>query len=190
VCSSDLQYLGNAKILPTNPDIIGASTGDQGALLLKQAREKGYKGQFATPYAASKSWIKTGGEQNMEGTLNIGVDATSELVPKGVRDFHAAYVKKYGEEPGAWSDWLTTPPYVIAQALAKAGTIDDVEKIKAVLEKELFKTPWGEIGYGGAKKFGVPHQLLIPIFISTVKNGKIMVLDRIDGAEIEKLMSE
>ena len=107
-----------------------------------------------------------------------------------MRDFHAAYVKKFQEEPGAWSDWQTTPPYVIAQALAKAGTIDDVEKIKAVLESESFNTPWGEIRYGGAKKFGVPHQLLIPIFISTVKNGKIAVLDRIDGAEIEKLMSE
>ncbi len=126
----------------------------------------------------------------MEGTLNIGVDATSELVPKGVREFHAAYVKKYGEEPGAWSDWQTTPPYIIAQALAKAGTIDDVEKIKEVLEKNSFSTPWGEIKYGGAKKFGIARQLLIPIFISTVKDGKIVVLDRIDGAEIEKLMSE
>lgn len=179
-----------AKILPTNPDIIGASTGDQGALLLKQAREKGYKGSFVTPYAASLSWIKTGGAQNMEGTLNIGVDASSELVPKGVREFHAAYVKKYGEEPGAWSDWQTTPPYIIAQALAKAGTIDDVEKIKEVLEKSSFNTPWGEIKYGGSKKFGIARQLLIPIFISTVKDGKIVVLDRIDGVEIEKLMSE
>ena len=179
-----------AKILPTNPDIIGASTGDQGALLLKQAREKGYKGQFVTPYAASISWIRVGGVENMDGTLNIGVDATSELVPKGVRDFHAAYVKKYGEEPGAWSDWQTTPPYVIAQALAKAGTMDDLEKIKEVLEKNSLDTPWGQIRYGGAKKFGIPHQLLIPIFISSVKNGKILVLDRIDSAEIEKLMSE
>jgi branched-chain amino acid transport system substrate-binding protein len=179
-----------AKILPTNPDIIGSNTGDGGALLLKQAREKGYKGQFATPYAASLSWIKTGGAQNLEGTLNIGVDATSELVPKGVRDFHAAYVKKYGEEPGAWSDWLTTPPYVIAQALAMAGTLDDVDKIKEALEKETFNTPWGGIKYGGAKKFGIARQLLIPIFISAVKDGKIVVLDRIDGAEIEKLMSE
>ena len=179
-----------AKILRANPDIVGGSSSDAGALLLKQAREKGYKGQFVTPYAASLSWIKTGGAENLEGTLNFGVDATSELVPKGVRDFHAAYVAKFKEEPGAWSDWLTTPPYVIAQALAKAGTIDDVEKIKAVLETESFNTPWGDIRYGGAKKFGIPRQLLIPIFISTVKNGKIAVIDRIDGPEIEKLMSE
>ncbi len=179
-----------AKILPNNPSIIGSNTGDGGALLLKQAREKGYKGTFVTPYAASKSWIKTGGAENMEGTLNIGIDANSELVPKGVRDFHAAYVKKYGEEPGAWSDWQTTPPYIIIQALAKAGTVDDVEKIKAVLEKETFDTPWGKVKYGGAKKFGIPRQLLIPVFISTVKNGNIVVLDRISGEEIERLMSE
>jgi branched-chain amino acid transport system substrate-binding protein len=179
-----------AKILPNNPAVIGSNTGDGGALLLKQAREKGYKGTFVTPYAASKSWIKTGGAENMEGTLNIGIDANSELVPKGVRDFHAAYVKKYGEEPGAWSDWQTTPPYIIAQALAKAGTVDDVEKIKAVLEKEMFDAPWGKVKYGGAKKFGIPRQLLIPVFISTVKNGNIVVLDRISGEEIEKIMSE
>ncbi len=179
-----------AKILPKNPDLMGGSSSNAGALLLKQAREKGYKGQFVTPYAASLSWIKTGGASNLEGALNLGVDATSKLVPKGVRDFHAAYVKKYGEEPGAWSDWLTTPPYIIAQALAKAGTVDDVDKVKKVLETETFDTPWGKVRYGGAKKFGIARQLLIPVFISTVKNGKIVVIDRVDGAEIEKMMSE
>ena len=179
-----------SKILPHNPDIIGSHTGDGGALLLKQAREKGYKRQFVLPYAASASYVRTGGAENLEGTLHIGIDARSELTPKGVREFHQMYIQKYGEDPGAWSPWQTTPPYLFAQALAKAGTIDDVDKIKAVLEKEWFDAPWGKVKFGGEKKYGLPHQLLIPVFISTFKNGKIAVIDRIDGQEVEKAMNE
>jgi len=179
-----------SKILPHNPDILGSHSGDQGALILKQARERGYKGQFALPYAASASYIKTGGAENLAGMLHIGTDARSEKTPKGVREFHQMYIQKYSEDPGAWSAWQTTPPYLFAQALAKAGTVDDVEKIKAVLEKEWFDTPWGKVKFGGEKKYGLPHQMFHPIFISTVKDGKITVIDRVDGEEIEKTMNE
>jgi len=86
-----------------------------------------------------------------EGTLNTGVDATSELVPERRTDFHAAYVAKFKEEPGAWSDWLTTPPYIIAQALAR-GTIDDVEKIKRFWRQNR-SIPPGEIRYAGRRNW-------------------------------------
>jgi ABC-type branched-subunit amino acid transport system substrate-binding protein len=179
-----------AKILPNNPGILGTHGGDNGALIIKQAREKGYKGQFLIPGAASASFIKTGGAENVEGTLHVGIDPTSELTPKGIKEFHQMYIQKYHEDPGAWSAWQTTPPYVLTQAMSKAGTVDDVEKIKAVLEKEWFDTPWGRVKFGGEKKYGLPHQMFHPIFMSTVKNGKIVVIDRVDAEEIEKILNE
>lgn len=179
-----------AKIIAQNPGIIGGGGGDQFALLFKQAREKGYKGQFVMPQAASAAFVRLGGAANLEGMLHVGIDLRSDLTPPGIKEYYKLYIDKYGEDPGEWSAWQTAPPYIFAQALQKAGTVDDVDKIKKVLEKEWFDSPWGKVKFAGEKAYGMPHQMLHPVFISTVQDGKIKALERIDVQEIEKLLSE
>jgi branched-chain amino acid transport system substrate-binding protein len=179
-----------SKVLAQSPDLIGATSADQGALLLKQARELGFKGQFAVPLALSSTYASVAGAANVEGTLHIGPDPESELTPKPLRDLLKRYVQKYKENYGSYVAWETFPPYILAQAIEKAGTVDDVDKIKAVMEKEWFETPWGRVRYGGEKIYGVPHQIIHPVFISTLAGGKVRVLERIDPPEIEKALNE
>lgn len=179
-----------SKILAQNPGVIGATSGDQGALFLKQARELGYKGLFAVPLPLSETYIKIGGAANVEGAIHTAPDPESELTPKHLRELFKAYVRKYGEQPTGHVWWVVIPPYILAQAMQRADTVDDVEKIKAVMEKEWFETPWGKVKFGGEKIYGVPHQLMLPVFISTIADGRVKILERIDPPEVDKILSE
>ncbi len=175
-----------SKILALNPDMIGVNNSPPGATLVKQAREKGFKGHFQSGWAWDPTLIESAGATNAEGLIHPGLDMESQLIPERLRDFTKNYRKKYNEEPAAWAAWVAAVPFIIAQAAEKAGTVDNVDKLKAVIEKEWFDTPWGKVRFGGKNQYGIGHQMLHPVFISAVKAGKTVIVERIDSNDLGK----
>ena len=130
-----LTKLKNAK-----PDaVITHGFYSDGVTMLKQAREIGlFPGPlWLTQYGAVPSLMDEGSRKYFDGTyedLFSTYGVTSEKPPKSQK-FYDAYVKKFGSDRGfaVWAESGYDSVFIIARAVEKAGTFDDMPKVIAAM---------------------------------------------------------
>jgi branched-chain amino acid transport system substrate-binding protein len=172
------------RVLALKPDMFNTDQMAQHGLLTKQARELGYKGLFALQWHAFPAYINAAGGA-CEGVVNTGWDPESELTPQRVKDFFVNYRAKYKMEPSTGCLLFYNATYLAAQAMEKAGTIEDTDRIVKVLETGQFDTPVGKAWFGGkALSKGMPRQITLPVMISKLKGGKFEALGRVEPREV------
>lgn len=174
--TSDFYPLLN-KLILTNPDYIdftGAPPGDQ-ALVVKQARELGYKGKtFAGTTIDPNEFCKIAGVQNAEGHISNTHDLLGAFTTEGQKKYFDDYTALYGKPFD-----LVTPKYhlyldILVQAIEKAGSLDTT-KVKEVMEKtEDWKTIFGTARFGGKDYYGIKRQIITPVYISELVGGKLV----------------
>lgn len=170
------------KALSNRPDAFfqGAAIGATWGQIIKQARELGYQRLFTESHPPTPTQTgEIAGMKNMQGLIGFGYATDGDLVPAGIKQFRAAYEKKYGN----WHEHsLVTgiPLAAVFVALEEADSLD-VEKIVAVLESgKEWKTPFGVTGvFGGAKRYGLPHQFYAPQYVIEVQGDKAIPIDLI-----------
>ncbi len=144
-------YTHLTKVIAGNPDailLIGAS--EPAALIVKQARELGFKGRFLLAEQAKlEEMVKIVPMDKLEGSIGL-----TPLYDRPIKDasiFTKIYKKRFGEEEACTSE--TAQHYeslgLLAYAMEIAGTTSDVRKIRAAmpqvfpLEKRGILTPSG-----------------------------------------------
>jgi branched-chain amino acid transport system substrate-binding protein len=174
--TSDFYPLLN-KMITAKPDFVdfsGAPPGDQ-ALMVKQMRELGYKGKtFASTTIDPAEFCKIAGVQNSEGHISNTHDLLGAYTTEGQKKYYDAYVALYGQpfDP-------VTPKYhvyldILVQAIEKAGSLDPT-KVMGVMEKtEEWQTIFGGSKFGGKEHYGIKRQIVTPVYISEVNNGKLV----------------
>jgi branched-chain amino acid transport system substrate-binding protein len=137
-------YTHLTKVIAGNPDailLIGAS--EPAALIVKQARELGFKGRFLLAEQAKlEEMIKIVPIDKLEGSIGL-----TPLYDRPIKDapiFTKAYKKRFGEEEACTSE--TAQHYeslgLLAYAMEIAGTTSDVRKIRAAMS-QVFPHPLG-----------------------------------------------
>jgi branched-chain amino acid transport system substrate-binding protein len=150
-----------------------ASSGAYWGLLIKQARDLGFKGLFAESHPPTpKQTGEIAGMPNVQGMVGFGYASEGKLAPEGVMKFRSDYTKKFGE----WHEHSLVPGLplsAIFMAIEEAGTLD-VEKIVTVLESgKHWKTPFGITGtFGGTSRYGHPHQWFAPQYAIEIQGDK------------------
>ena len=174
--TSDFYPLLN-KLLLTNPDFVdftGANPGDQ-ALIVKQLRELGYKGKtFAGTTLNPVEFCKIAGVQNAEGHVSNTHDLLGAYTTEGQKKYYDDYIGVYGKpfDP-------VTPKYhvyldILVQAIEKAGSLDPTQ-VKETMEKtEEWSTIFGPTKFGGKEYYGAKHQIVTPVYISELNDGKLV----------------
>jgi branched-chain amino acid transport system substrate-binding protein len=71
-----------------------------------------------------------------------------------------------------WIDWVPTHLTILIQALEKAGTVDDTDKIMKVIRGGTFDTPSGKYTMSGAKTYGSPVVFGVAGAMSQIKGDK------------------
>ena len=144
-------YTHLTKVIAGNPEailLIGAS--EPSALIVKQARELGFKGRFIlSEQAKLEEMVKIVPMDKLEGSVGL-----TPLYDRPVKDapaFVKAYKKRFGEEEACTTE--TAQHYeslgLLVYAMEIAGTTSDVRKIRAAmpqvfpLEKRGMLTPTG-----------------------------------------------
>lgn len=178
------------KALSKNPDIIYncASAGTSWGLIMKQARDLGYKGLFVENHPpAVGEQVQIAGKEAIQGLIGFGYTTEGDLAPAGLKKFKADYEKKWG----TWASHAMVPGIpaaAIFMAVEQSGSLD-TGKIISVLESgKKWDTPFGVTGsFAGAETYGRPHQWFAPQFALEVKGedtvtvGVIPLEDMIDG---------
>ena len=131
-------YSGVSKVLAAKPDVLfigGAS--EPTALVVKQARELGFKGGFVIIDQAKMDQMKVilGGTYAMlEGA--IGVLPVIDDATPGAKAFVGSWLKAYpGRDPASEMSLNYTAMLATAQAMKLAGTTTDATAIRANLDK-------------------------------------------------------
>jgi branched-chain amino acid transport system substrate-binding protein len=177
------------QMLAKKPDAIYAAGGSNWGLVYKSAREMGFKGQFLASTFKPEWWEMVGPEM-LEGYIHCEPSLTSELVPKGLREYRTTYLARYKEEPSGLSTYGFIWTHVLATAIEKAGTIDDPDKIKNVLETETLDTMAGKYVFGGEGFYGISHQLVRQGYITRLTGGKEKVIAVIPAEEVSELLKK
>jgi len=177
------------KILALKPDLldVAAAPAGEAGLILKQARELGFKGAKGwTAGVNPVPMISVAGKEAAEGVWTpANIDVTSEFVSPAVRKFGEAFVTRYKEVPGALAIANYAAFDVIAQAMVEAGSLD-TDKVLAALTGRPHQTIWGPVVIGGKDTYGIDRQFLYPVVIAEIRDGKLVDLAQVAPIGLKK----
>ncbi len=170
-------YSGVSRVLASEPDVLfvgGAS--EPTALVVKQARELGFKGGFVVMDQAKLDEMAQvlGGYDLLEGavgTLPLVADARP-----GAKNFVTVFRKEYNRDPGGEAANNYGAMQGIAMAMKAAGSVTDAKAIRAKLD-EAFKAYPAEKNpsmIGGIDANGGSQ---VSVVVGLVRNGKIETID-------------
>jgi branched-chain amino acid transport system substrate-binding protein len=172
-----------SKVVKGNADLIvlsGVAPADA-PLLIKTARELGYKGTLSTETAQDIKLLNEGAGKAADGFISVGGSSTPELRSKYMVDFAERYTRVAGE----WNDEAGTKVYaleIILATLQKAGAkaVTDVEAFKAAMPNFSMKDPFlvadKVLRYVGSAYFQQPRQIGVPMVVNQVRNGQFETL--------------
>ena len=172
------------RLLAKNPDLIegGAWPAASLGLLIKQARELGYKGRFSNLSGAPeiKPLIEIGGLQNVEGLILTRTWPPDHLPSKAFQQFWDEYQAKYKEAPGAntWEGYVAFE--FLSAAIQKAQSLDP-DKIVAAMRDFKLNTMLGMVELIGKNNpllpgYGINNQFSVPMPVTQVTKGNAVLM--------------
>jgi len=179
------------KIIAAKPDGLDlcVSLPGQAALIVKQARELGFKGQIFNPVCIDGAeLLKVAGKDAAEGYIFICSPCGSTMIDPVCspleKDVYKRFVDRYGYFKigmGFWWDHVK----VILEGIEKAGSLD-VDKVAKALETEELELSFGRSRFGIEKYYG--HQLLAAMYMVRIRDGKQETFKRIEYKEWMKIL--
>ena len=163
------------RMMAQNVDIfeLNSNAPGEAGLLIKQARQIGYKGLIVQSGGAGVDEIVQIAGPLANGFLKY--DVIDESLPR-VKPFVDLYRQKY---PGVMNGMA--PVYYNAASILfdamRAANSTDTQKIRDQIEKMQGKDApiFGKIAWTGQQEYGVDHQLLHTFLIKEVQGGKTNV---------------
>ncbi|MFI5399775.1 MAG: ABC transporter substrate-binding protein [SAR324 cluster bacterium] len=169
------------RVLAAKPDIIELASIPPGTagLVMRQARELGFKGQFVKIGGpGTPQIVAAAGKEFAEGLIcYVPTDRTT----KNYQYLEAEYAKVLKPPMNGFVVYFYDSARMLLAAMQAAGTVDDTDKVSAALEKmSPYAGVQGTIRWGGMKKYGSNHQILTPVYIGMIKNGEEVIVGRMD----------
>jgi branched-chain amino acid transport system substrate-binding protein len=160
-----------SALLPGEPDAIVLTTVCQpSAIVIKQARELGFKGPFINSAACSgEELVKLLPPEQIEGTL-FELSAWGFSNPT-IDAFRKNYEANYHALPQLISGLGYEGTRWLARAVEKAGTIDDAAKIRAAMPAALAERK-NMLNMANLDENG---DMDIPMYVGVMHDGKITV---------------
>lgn len=162
-----------SRLLQTDPDEIdfaSSPAGDVGTMI-KLLRGAGYKGVFSRLGGDSTAEItKVAGQSTMK---NFFFYAPVDFDQPSVKKILPTFKKVTGmDATGIALGWIPGARALL-DAISKAGTIDDTEKVAAQFRKEDLKDSLlGQGVWTGKEEFGVNQEMSWPFNIGLIQNGQ------------------
>lgn len=157
------------RALKSNPDFLYARVvPGTAALVVKQARELGYKGRIGYPIVMPgdlEKWQEIAGVEASKGFIGVMGDV-EEYSPLGLEEhkYYERMCPKYKSTDIAY----TMQPHVLSLAIEKAQSFDPDEILKVLRTTEFNSFHKNPLRAGGEKTFGIKNNMDVPIPFSMV----------------------
>jgi branched-chain amino acid transport system substrate-binding protein len=163
------------KVMATGPDVIdlGASSPATAGMIVRQARDAGYKGRFVqTGGAGWVEVVQAAGKEGAEGMVNV---LYADPDNQAFQALVAEYKKRMnGQQPNEMVTVYTDLMSVILASVQKAGTIGDTAKIAASIPAAL---PMASLQ--GTEMTYAPQQIRTWDYIGIVTDGRPKVAGKV-----------
>ncbi|GGC65451.1 ABC transporter substrate-binding protein [Chelatococcus reniformis] len=169
------------KLLAAKPDSIELDTTPPptAGLIIRQAREQGYKGLF-TKFGGFDvaEIVRTAGADYAEGV--VGISQGDPASPEWAR-LREAYAKHHKNEMGDFVFLFYDAARLLFAGIERAGTATDVDKVvKAIEQSAPFPGTVGPLTWGGKEAYGVDHQIYTPLYLVAIQEGAGRVIGKVD----------
>lgn len=178
------------KIASLDPDIVDFSAApptDAGSIL-KELDVLGWDGVKVMSAGTSVDALTEVAGDAAEGAyLGASADFDSEKATEIQRELNAAAREALGEPLNGITISAYDAIMALRAAIIAADSVEP-EKVKDALPSVRFESSYGPSGFGGEALYGYPQQMLIPIIVTQVENGKAVELTRSNPAELDALL--
>ncbi|SOE90612.1 amino acid/amide ABC transporter substrate-binding protein, HAAT family [Burkholderia sp. YR290] len=168
-------------IVGKKPDLVDLSSTPPATagLIIRQARELGYKGVFVkTGGAAPKDIVAAAGKDAAEGVINMLYADPSN---SGYQRIASEYKKTVGQDPNEIIVAFYDGANVLLHAIQKAGDVDDTTKVAAAFAQALpMQSVQGDtLTLSGKTAAGGDKQIMTVNYIGMVKGGQPVVIGKV-----------
>lgn len=167
------------RVLANNPDIIdvNGSTPVDSGVIMKQARQLGFKGQF----------VKVGGPGVAE-IIDIAGEASEGLFFYSPWDPAAPEIKKltdrfeakYKMPMNGLGIFFYEGAHMVFDTIQTMGTLDNDALAAEFASAKPYDGVQGRYIWGGQATYGVNHQWIAPFYLGQVKGGKEVMVEKIE----------
>ncbi len=169
-------------IVKQKPDLLvlsGVAPGNA-PLLIRAARELGYKGLISTETAQDAKVLQEGAGELANGFISVGGASTPEIRSKEMEEFINHYTKKFGEYNDESNTKVYALQYILDTMKANPKAIDSVDEFKKTMDTFTAPNPYlkGDktLKYVGTTSFGQKRQVSVPMVVNEYKDGKFETL--------------
>ncbi|MGU9951520.1 MAG: ABC transporter substrate-binding protein [Gammaproteobacteria bacterium WSBS_2016_MAG_OTU1] len=169
-------------ILRLKPDLLVLSgvAGGTAPLIIRAARELGYKGLISTETAQDAKQLQEGAGDLANGFISVGGASTPEIRTPLMEEF----IRRYAEDHGQYDDESNTKVYALEYILetlkVNPAAITDVNAFQKTMDTFSAPNPFVKGGakmvYVGDFSFGQKRQLGVPMVITEYRDGNFETL--------------
>lgn len=169
------------RMMAQNVDLLDVNSNAPGeaGLLVKQARQAGFKGTIWQVGGPSVDEVMAIAGPFSDGFISMNV---FDFTDPSAQGFLKKYRAKYGDGVlNAQTPVWYNATRILFEAMRRAGTVTDVDKVRAALDKldGYDPGPFGPVHWGGNAEYGVNHQLLLKTWITRVAGDKQVTEDTV-----------
>jgi branched-chain amino acid transport system substrate-binding protein len=177
-----------AQLKPDAIDSLGAPPGDI-AMLYRSLADQGWKGvRIASAGTVSDAVIKLGGHAVDGLYMGLGAVFSGAAATPIQRELAAKFEPKFHEpldltDVSAWDGVMA-----VKAGIEKANSLDP-RAVARVLPGTVFDSSYGPTTFGDKSVYGIAQQMLLPVIVTQIQNGKVVEVGRIPSAELEQKLA-
>lgn len=180
------------KIATQKPDIVdlGGTPPANAGTVLKELEVQGWKGvKVIGAGTGADVLVRTGGSAANGTYMGLAADFDGPTATEVQRKLNAGAKEALKESlnvihMGGYDGVMA------AKAGIEAADSLDPKKIAEALPKAVFDISYGKTAFGSKDIYGTPQQLLIPIVVTQIQDGKTVEVVRILPEELKKRLSK
>lgn len=180
-----------AKMASLKPDAIdlGTSPPADAGLVFKELKVLGWNGVKLVEVGSGAEGIVATGGDAVEGTyMGAALTFDGPQTTEQQRTLNEGAKKAIGESLNAIQIGFYDGVMALKAAIEKADSVDP-KAVAAALPTVTFDSFYGKSAFGGKDAYGSPQQILIPVIVTQIKDGKLVEVNRTPPAELEKRLS-
>ncbi len=169
-------------IVQLAPDLLvlsGVAPGNA-PLLIRSARELGYKGLISTETAQDAKVLMEGAGELADGFISVGGASTPEIRSPQMEEFIARYTKMFGEYNDESNTKVYALQYIVDTLKANPKGLADVAEFQRTMDGFSAPNPYlkgdAKLSYVGSTSFGQKRQVAVPMVVNEYKGGKFQTL--------------
>jgi len=177
-----------AKLASMKPDVVdlGVAPPADAGVVMKELAVLGWKGVQVVPVGTNAiQLVQIGGPASEGAYMGYAGDYDGQHATPKQRELNKGILAAVGETMSPLQISSYDALYALAAAMKSANSVEP-KVIAETLPKIMFDTSYGKTAFGGAATYGTPQQLLVPVMITQIRNGKMVEINRLIPDELTK----